>query len=129
MTTNYGTEWVRNYVARLNSDKELSVIGKHFNVSVRLDFGTSRYILYFRDGAVFRLVEVPRLDDRYDYGFRAPAEVWSKFTSTNPPAMYHDYFAMLMRVPEFELDGDVKIMMQNVRATQRVMALMRGEAK
>src|SRR5262249_4234856 len=60
------------------------------------------------------------------FGFRAPVEVWRKFLSATPPPLYHDFFAMLMRVPEFVIEGDSFLAMQNARALHRMMNLMRG---
>jgi hypothetical protein len=39
--------------------------------------------------------------------------------------LFHDFFAMLMRVPEFKLEGDGLIAMQNARALHRMMNIMR----
>jgi hypothetical protein len=55
----------------------------------------------------------------------APLEVWPKFLSPEPPPLYHDFFAMLKRVPEFVVEGDSLIAMQNARALHRMMNLMR----
>jgi hypothetical protein len=129
MSTDYDPRWVRDYAARIDTDAEMQVIGRYLDAAMRLDFGGTRYVLRFERGRVAQVVDEPKLDDRYDWGFRAPLEVWRKFTSANPPACFHDFFAMLMRVPEFQLDGDSLKLMQNARAVQRVMGLMRGEAK
>jgi hypothetical protein len=52
------------------------------------------------------LVHNPRIDTRAAFEFRAPVEVWRrKFLSAKPPPLYHDFFAMLMRVPEFVIEG------------------------
>jgi hypothetical protein len=59
------------------------------------------------------------------FGFRAPVEVWRKFLSADPPPLFHDFFAMLMRVPEFVLEGDGLVAMQNARALHRMMNVMR----
>ncbi len=45
--------------------------------------------------------------------------------SPQPPALYHDFFAMLMRVPAFVLEGDTLVAMQNARALHRMMNVMR----
>ena len=58
-------------------------------------------------------------------GFRAPVSVWRKFLSENPPPLFHDFFAMLMRVPEFVLEGDSLIAMHKARALHRMMNIMR----
>ena len=39
--------------------------------------------------------------------------------------LYHDFFAMLMRVPGFVLEGDTLAAMQNARALHRAMNVMR----
>ena len=60
-----------------------------------------------------------------EFGFAAPVELWKRFLSPNPPPLYHDFFAMLMRVPEFTLEGDSFGAMQNARALHRMMNIMR----
>jgi hypothetical protein len=59
------------------------------------------------------------------FGFHAPIDVWRKFLSPNPPPLFHDFFAMLMRVPEFVLEGDALAAMQNARALHRMINIMR----
>ena len=70
-------------------------------------------------------IVAPKLDVRTPFGFRAPVAVWRKFLSPDPPPLYHDFFAMLMRVPEFVLEGDSLVAMQNARALHRMMNIMR----
>ena len=67
----------------------------------------------------------PRIDARCTFGFRASEEIWSKFLSPQPEPLYHDFFAMLMRVPGFVLEGDTLAAMQNARALHRAMNVMR----
>jgi hypothetical protein len=62
---------------------------------------------------------------RTAFGFAAPVEVWRKFLNPDPPPLFHDFFAMLMRVPEFRLEGDSLAAMQNARALHRMMNIMR----
>ena len=76
-------------------------------------------------GRIVDIVASPRFDLRAPFGFRAPVEVWRKFLSANPPPLFHDFFAMLMRVPDFVMEGDGLIAMQNARALHRIMNLMR----
>jgi hypothetical protein len=96
--------WMERYRERVNADPEMQVIG----------------------GWMTDINPAPRIDSRASFGFRAPMDVWRKFVSPQPPALYHDFFAMLMRVPEFVLEGDGLVAMQNARALQRMMNLMRG---
>ncbi len=118
--------WMERYRTRVNADPEMAAIGGWFSTSFSLGFGERRYVVRMERGRMTDINLAPRLDSRAAFGFRAPMEVWQKFVSPQPPALYHDFFAMLMRVPEFVLEGDGLAAMQNARALQRVMNLMRG---
>jgi hypothetical protein len=120
-----GAPWFSRYRDRVNSDPELGVIGDWLKTTFTLTFGDNRYALIVDKGRIAEIVASPRLDVRASFGFRAPVEVWKKFLSPNPPPLFHDFFAMLMRVPEFTLEGDSLAAMQNARALHRMMNIMR----
>ncbi len=120
-----GVAWLARYSERVNSDPELAVIGHWFTTTFTLTFGEHRYALKVENGQIVDITASPKLDVRTLFGFRAPIEVWRKFLSANPPPLFHDFFAMLMRVPEFVLEGDGLVAMQNARALHRMMNLMR----
>ena len=67
----------------------------------------------------------PRLGVPCAFGFRASPDIWRKYMSQPPEPLYHDVFAMLMRVPGFVLEGDSLVAMQHARALHRVMKVMR----
>ena len=125
MTEYPGLPWLARYREHVNADPELKVIGDWFTTTFALTFGESRYALKVEKGRIVDIVAQPRLDVRALFGFRAPVEVWRKFLSADPPPLFHDFFAMLMRVPEFVLEGDSLLAMQNARALHRMMNLMR----
>jgi hypothetical protein len=118
--------WMERYRERVNADPEMAVIGGWFSASLSLGFGERRYVVRMERGRMTDINPAPRFDARSAFGLRAPMDVWQKFVSPEPPALYHDFFAMLMRVPEFVLEGDSLVAMQNARALQRMMNLMRG---
>ena len=120
-----GLAWLEGFRARANADPELAVIGGWFTTTFGLSFGDSRYALKVERGRIGEIVAAPRLDERVPFGFRAPIEVWRKFLSPTPPPLFQDFFAMLMRVPEFVLEGDSLVAMQNARALHRMMNIMR----
>jgi hypothetical protein len=120
-----GMAWLARYRERVNSDPELAVIGDWFTTAFSLTFGERRFAVTVEKGKIVDLVAEPRLDVRTTFGLRAPVAVWRKFLSPNPPPLFHDFFAMLMRVPDFTLEGDSLIAMQNARALHRMMNLMR----
>ena len=117
--------WLDSYRERVNADPEMDVIGDWFSTSLSLTFGDQRCVLRVERGRIADINHAPRIDARSMFGFRAPMAVWEKFVSPQPPALYHDFFAMLMRVPEFVLEGDGLVAMQNARALHRMMNLMR----
>lgn len=120
-----GTSWLARYRERVNADPEMAVIGDWLSTTFTLTFGDSRYALVLAKGKIVDIIAAPRLDVRATFGFRAPIDVWNKFLSPNPPPLFHDFFAMLMRVPEFTLEGDSLAAMQNARALHRLMNIMR----
>jgi hypothetical protein len=120
-----GDSWLARYRERVNADQEMSVIGDWFTTTFALTFEDDRYALRIEKGKIADIVNSPGLDVRTMFGFRAPVAVWQKFLSPYPPPLFHDFFAMLMRVPEFELEGDSLVAMQNARALHRMMNIMR----
>jgi hypothetical protein len=120
-----GAAWLARYRERVNADPELAVIGDWFTTTFTLTFGEQRYALAVDKGRIVDIVASPKFDVRALFGFRAPVDVWRKFLSADPPPLFHDFFAMLMRVPEFVLEGDGLAAMQNARALHRMMNVMR----
>lgn len=120
--------WFSEFQARVNQDKELSVIGHWFSTRFSITVDDSRRVLVVNSGQITECIMAPRFDSRPVFGFRAPMAIWQKFLTPNPPPLYNDFFAMLMRVPDFVLEGDGLVAMQNARALQRLMNLMRKES-
>jgi hypothetical protein len=120
-----GDPWLAQYRETVNADPELNIIGEWFSTTFTLTFGDNRYALRIDKGKIVDIVASPRFDIRASFGFAAPVEVWEKFLSPDPPPLFHDFFAMLMRVPEFRLEGDGLVAMQNARALHRMMNIMR----
>jgi hypothetical protein len=125
MTDFPGERWLRSFQARVADDPEMRLVGEWFTTALSLGFGETRYVLRLERGRIVEIVARPRLDVRCVFGLRAPVAVWRKFLSPAPPPLYHDFFAMLMRVPEFVLEGDSLVAMQHARALHRMMNLMR----
>ncbi len=128
MATFPDQDWFSEFQARVNQDKELSVIGNWFSTRFSITVDDSRRVLVVNSGQITQCIMAPRFDSRPVFGFRAPMTIWQKFLTPNPPPLYNDFFAMLMRVPDFVLEGDGLVAMQNARALQRLMNLMRKES-
>ena len=121
----FAHEWLARAQARVNADDELQLIGGWFTTAFSLTCGTTRCVLRFERGRLVEWVQPPRLDTRCAFGFRASSEIWDRFLARDPQPLYHDFFAMLMRVPGFVLEGDSLIAMQHARALHRAMNVMR----
>src|ERR1044072_8337588 len=119
-----GAAWLARYRSQVNGDAELKVIGDWFTTTFGLTFGDSRYAVKVEKGQIADIV-TPKLDVRTPFGFRAPVAVWRKFLSPTPPPLFHDFFAILMRVAGFVLEGDTVLAMQTARALPRMMNIMR----
>ena len=118
-------EWMEKYRDAVNADPEMAVVGDWLTVDFKISFGGSDFLLSIRSGRIVDIVPKPRFDRPSAFTMRAPMSVWNKFVNPNPPPLYHDFFAMLMRVDEFELDGDTLAAMQNARALHRMMNILR----
>lgn len=55
------------------------------------------------------------------FTLHAPSETWGKFLAPVPPRHHHGIFAMMYRVPEFGIDGDLLCFMQHAHIARRVL--------
>ena len=117
--------WMDRYKEVVNADPELDVIGEWFSSDFKLSFEGNDYLLKVRAGKIEEVVHDPRFDVPVEFSLRAPMSIWRKFIDPQPEPLFHDFFAMLMRVPEFELDGDSLAAMQNARALHRMMNILK----
>ena len=116
--------WMERYRETVNADPEMAVIGEWFDGAFKLSFGGNDFLLTVRRGAIERIEQRPRFDRPARFTIRAPLDVWRRFVRPDPEPLYHDFFAMLMRVPEFDIDGDSLAAMQNARALHRMMNIL-----
>jgi hypothetical protein len=122
--------WLQRFRDLLAADPEMEVVGDWFTLSMSLTSGDDRCIVRFERGHLVQWFVAPRLGVPCAFGFRASPDIWRRYMSQPPEPLYHDVFAMLMRVPGFVLEGDSLVAMQHARALHRVMKVMRqvGEA-
>lgn len=129
MADTFTLAWLQARAAHVNADAEMHLIGTWLSLPIALTFDETKYVLKLDGGKIAEVVAQPRIDERAVFGFRAPLDVWRRFFEPVPPPRYHDIFAMLMRVPEFKLDGDSLAFMQNARAVHRLMSVLRQGAR
>lgn len=125
MLAAFSDTWLSRFRERVNADPEMAVVGDWFTTAFSLTCGERRCIVRFEKGKLVEAIVSPRIDARCAFGFRASEDIWSRFFSPQPEPLYHDFFAMLMRVPGFVLEGDTLAAMQNARALHRAMNVMR----
>jgi hypothetical protein len=124
--TPFSQAWLERYRDLLDADAEMRVIGDHFTLSMALTFGDDRCVVSFEQGRLVRWVLSPRIDVPSAFAFRSSREIWLKYLDASPEPLYHDVFAMLMRVPGFVLEGNTLVAMQNARALHRAMKVMQA---
>ena len=123
--TAFSDAWLRQFQERVNADPEMQVIGDWFTTALSLSSGERRCVVRFERGKIVEVYPSPRLDVRCAFGFRASPEIWARFFAKDPEPLYHDFFAMLMRVSGFVIEGDTLVAMQHARALHRAMNVMR----
>lgn len=125
MSDTPSSAWMEKYRDTVNADPEMAVIGDWFTVDFKISFEGNDFLVSVREGKIAAIEHNPRFDRPAAFTLRAPMSVWNKFISPNPPPLYHDFFAMLMRVDEFVLDGNTLTTMQNARALHRMMNILK----
>jgi hypothetical protein len=117
--------WMEKYRETVNADPEMAVIGDWFTVDFKISFEGAEFLISVREGKIAAIEQSPRFDRPVAFTLRAPMSVWNKFINPDPPPLYHDFFAMLMRVDDFVLDGNTLTTMQNARALHRMMNILK----
>jgi hypothetical protein len=121
----FSDAWLRRFQERANADPELEIIGRWFTTAFLICCGDRRVVIRVDRGRITDMIPAPRLDVRSVFTFRASSQTWARFLGQRPEPLYHDLFAMLMRVPDFTIEGDTLAAMQHARALHRLMNLMR----
>lgn len=120
-------QWMERWRRSVNADAVMKNVGRYFDENVLLDFGEDRaYVVHFRGGGIERVVEKAGPEDRYAFALRAPKASWQKFCQRIPPPMYNDIWAMAHPLHgRLKIEGDVKVVWQNLRSFTWALALMR----
>jgi len=120
-----GSTWLKRYVDTVNEDAEFRLNARFFTCDLLFDFESVRYLLRIHEGVIRDVVQDPTFDRPWAFALRAPRPVWERYLQPVPPPFYNHVFAMLMRVPDFRLEGNTLAAAQNIRALVRMCDLMR----
>lgn len=118
-------EWSRSFSDATNRDPEIQAHGKYFTCSYLLDMGEHRFVVRVVSGKVVEVVSDPApLDVHYEFMVRASADTWRHFGVPVPEPMYHGIWAATFQ-RDMKLEGDVLVLMQNLRCFTRQIELLR----
>jgi hypothetical protein len=110
----------------VNADPTLKVIGRYFTADFLLGFGDKEYVVSVRNGVIQRMTDSLSIETPWSFALRAPTESWEKFAQRTPPPMYNDLWAMAHPLHgRLRIDGDVKVLWQNLRALTWMLDRMR----
>ncbi len=77
-------------------------------------------------GKIAEQVTSPGIDKSWDFSIAAPNEVWAEFVQPFPRSPYHHLFGLWARVPEFILDGNREVLIQNATYFNQLMRIARS---
>ena len=118
-------KWVDEFTRASNEDPELQAHGRFYTCTFLLDMEEHTFEVAMHSGKVEEiLVDPGPLDKRYQFIIRASAETWRNFGKETPPAMYHGIWAASFQ-RYMSLDGDLLVLMQNLRTLTRQIELLR----
>ncbi|MEU5995379.1 hypothetical protein ABZ806_40930 [Spirillospora sp. NPDC047418] len=118
-------EWADAFAAASNDDPEIQAHGKYFTCTYLLDAADRIYAIKVESGRVTEVTVDPGpLDVPYEFAIRASPETWRGFGQPVPPPMHHGIWAATFQ-RDMRLDGNVLILMQNLRCITRQIELLR----
>lgn len=117
--------WVESFRRTSDEDEEVQAHGKHYSCAFVLDMEEHSYLIKMHEGKVEEILEDPGpLDERYQFTLRASAETWRNFGKEIPPPMYHGIWSASFQ-RDMSLEGDLLVLMQNLRCFTRQIELLR----
>ena len=118
-------QWVDAFRGAVDSDPEIRSHGRYYTCSYLLDMDEHQIAVSMHRGKVDEVVVDPGpLDAPYQFAVRASADTWRKFSEPTPPPMYHGIWAASFQ-RDMRLEGDILVMMQNLRCFTRNLELLR----
>jgi hypothetical protein len=119
------SEWARSFTEANDADPEIQAHGKYFTCAYLLDMDDHTFVVRMVSGRVAELAIDPGpLDVPYQFVVRASSETWRGFGTAVPAPMYHGIWAATFQ-RDMRLEGDVLVLMQNLRCFTRQIELLR----
>lgn len=119
-------EWAKEFALANDQDPEIQAHGKYFTCSYLLDMADHTFVVQMSRGKVADIAVDPGpIDVPYQFAIRASNETWRGFGVPVPAPMYHGIWAATFQ-RDMTLEGDVLILMQNLRVVTRQIELLRA---
>jgi hypothetical protein len=119
-------EWADAFARASNEDAEIQAHGKYFTCSYLLDMAERTFVVEVSRGKIVNIAIDPGpLDVPYQFALRASADTWRNFGVPTPAPMYHGIWAASFQ-RDMKLEGDVLVLMQNLRCITRQVELLRS---
>lgn len=124
--TRFNSQWMNTWQDVVNADPALKVIGKYFTADFLIGFDDTEYVVSVRNGTIERVTDSLSIETPWSFALRAPGDSWEKYVQKVPPPMYNDLWAMAHPLHgRLRMDGDVKVLWQNLRALTWMLERMR----
>jgi hypothetical protein len=122
----FDSQWMNAWQDMVNQDPTMKIIGRYFTTDFLLGFGDKEYLVSMRQGSIERITDQLSIETPWSFALRGPRESWEKFIQRVPPPMYNDIWAMAHPLHgRLRMDGDVKVLWQNLRALTWMLNRMR----
>ncbi len=122
----FDSQWMNAWQDVATGDPTLPLIGRYFTTDFLIGVGEKEYLVSVREGRIERITDNLTIETPWSFALRAPEDSWEKFTRKVPPPMYNDIWAMAHPLHgSLQMDGDVKVMWQNIRALAWMLERMR----
>lgn len=117
--------WAKKFASASNGDQEIRAHGKYFTCSYLIDAQQHTFVVTVESGRVTDVAVDPGpLDVPYQFAIRAGAETWRGFGERMPAPMCHGIWAASFQ-RDMRLEGDLLVLMQNLRCLTRQIELLR----
>ena len=123
--TTSAQQWAEAFRAANDQDPEIQAHGKYFTCSYLLDMDTHTFVVRMNAGRIAEIsIDPGPLDTPYQFAIRASAATWREFGTEMPAPMFHGIWAASFQ-RDMSLEGDVLVLMQNLRCLTRQIELLR----
>ena len=108
----------------LNATPHLKRLGRLFSETILLNVDDAEFYLSFRDGALVDIEAGVSRKTPWRFALRTDATALDAFWQDMPTAGFHDIFG-LAKIGRARIDGDILILVKNLRFFKEFMALGR----